>query len=209
MNYVCGTHFPFMRDIGRKCEPFDGAIVAFARVKIRCTDFRRSAPRQSPRPAGGVDAGDAQRRPAQALRAAPNLLRHFQRSTAQPGDAGANLQHIVEAGRREVVDGQAAHHEDQPPVALQRYLVDAQIAQRDVALVELPLLHALPDDAVHDLADAVGGAVGGGAYDYIGYIGMLREKKWGLAGRRVVSREELDAAVAGDTESARVTIARA
>ena len=53
------------------------------------------------------------------------------------------------------------------------------------------------------------GAVGGGAYDYIGYIGMLREKKWGLAGRRVVSREELDAAVAGDTESARMTITRA
>ena len=52
------------------------------------------------------------------------------------------------------------------------------------------------------------GAVGGGAYDYIGYIGMLREKKWGLAGRRVVSREELDAAVAGDSESARIAIAR-
>ena len=52
-------------------------------------------------------------------------------------------------------------------------------------------------------------AVGGGAYDYIGYIGMLREKKWGLAGRRVVSREELDAAVAGDTDSSRTTIARA
>ena len=53
------------------------------------------------------------------------------------------------------------------------------------------------------------GAVGGGAYDYIGYIGMLREKKWGLAGRRVVSREELDASVAGDTDSARITIERA
>ena len=52
-------------------------------------------------------------------------------------------------------------------------------------------------------------AVGGGAYDYIGYIGMLREKKWGLAGRRVATREELDAAVAGDTDSARDTIVRA
>lgn len=53
------------------------------------------------------------------------------------------------------------------------------------------------------------GAVGGGAYDYIGYIGMLREKKWGLAGRRVATYEELHAAVSGDTESARATIARA
>tara|TARA_Y100000588_G_scaffold133759_1_gene146920 strand:+ start:6764 stop:8269 length:1506 start_codon:yes stop_codon:yes gene_type:complete len=34
-------------------------------------------------------------------------------------------------------------------------------------------------------------AVGGGAYDYIGYIGMSREKGWGLAGRGAVSREEL------------------
>jgi len=52
-------------------------------------------------------------------------------------------------------------------------------------------------------------AVGGGAYDYIGYVGMLREKKWGLAGRRVATRQELAAAVAGDTDSARETIARA
>ena len=35
-------------------------------------------------------------------------------------------------------------------------------------------------------------AVGGGTFDYIGYIGMIREKKWGLAGRGVASREELD-----------------
>ncbi|WP_219412622.1 Nramp family divalent metal transporter [Pseudonocardia nigra] len=27
------------------------------------------------------------------------------------------------------------------------------------------------------------GAIGGGTYDYIGYAGMLREKKWGLLGR--------------------------
>ena len=52
-------------------------------------------------------------------------------------------------------------------------------------------------------------AVGGGAYDYIGYIGMVREKKWGLAGRRVATRDELAAAVAGDTDSARDTLARA
>ena len=35
-------------------------------------------------------------------------------------------------------------------------------------------------------------AVGGGAYDYIGYIGMSREKGWGLAGRGSVSREDLE-----------------
>lgn len=35
-------------------------------------------------------------------------------------------------------------------------------------------------------------AVGGGAYDYIGYIGMSREKKWGLAGRPVATREQLE-----------------
>ncbi len=26
--YDCGTRLPFMRDIGRKCEPFNGDIVA-------------------------------------------------------------------------------------------------------------------------------------------------------------------------------------
>ena len=35
------------------------------------------------------------------------------------------------------------------------------------------------------------GAVGGGTYDYLGYIGMLREKKWGLSGHNPVSRETL------------------
>jgi len=35
------------------------------------------------------------------------------------------------------------------------------------------------------------GAVGGGAYDYIGYVGMVREKRWGLSGGRAVSRLEL------------------
>jgi len=52
------------------------------------------------------------------------------------------------------------------------------------------------------------GAVGGGAYDYIGYIGMLREKKWGLAGRHVVSRAELEAALSTEP-AASVTIERA
>ena len=51
-------------------------------------------------------------------------------------------------------------------------------------------------------------AVGGGAYDYIGYIGMLREKKWGLAGRNAASREELAAAVC-DPEHGSETVRRA
>ena len=47
-------------------------------------------------------------------------------------------------------------------------------------------------------------AVGGGTYDYIGYIGMLRSRGWGLAGRRVASRAELAAAVApGNPQSDR------
>ncbi len=52
------------------------------------------------------------------------------------------------------------------------------------------------------------GAVGGGAYDYIGYVGMLREKKWGLAGRQTASRQELDDATSGDSDAARQTVAR-
>ncbi|MFC1597728.1 Nramp family divalent metal transporter [Planctomycetota bacterium] len=52
-------------------------------------------------------------------------------------------------------------------------------------------------------------AVGGGAYDYIGYVGMLRTKKWGLAGRRVVGRDELEAAVSADDKDAVDTIRRA
>ncbi|MBC8354355.1 MAG: Nramp family divalent metal transporter [Planctomycetes bacterium] len=35
-------------------------------------------------------------------------------------------------------------------------------------------------------------AVGGGTFDYIGYIGMIRAKKWGLSGGQAVSREQLD-----------------
>ncbi len=52
-------------------------------------------------------------------------------------------------------------------------------------------------------------AVGGGAYDYIGYVGMLRKKKWGLAGRNVATLGELEAAVAGNNSSANETIRRA
>ncbi|NUQ64337.1 MAG: Nramp family divalent metal transporter [Pirellulales bacterium] len=52
-------------------------------------------------------------------------------------------------------------------------------------------------------------AVGGGAYDYIGYVGMVRTKGWGLAGQPALSREQLEAAVAGDSPEARATIRRA
>ena len=51
-------------------------------------------------------------------------------------------------------------------------------------------------------------AVGGGAYDYIGYVGMLREKKWGLAGSDIASRDKLSEAVS-DGRHAEETIRRA
>lgn len=35
-------------------------------------------------------------------------------------------------------------------------------------------------------------AVGGGTFDYIGYIGMLREKNWGLSGSTPVSKDQLE-----------------
>ncbi len=53
------------------------------------------------------------------------------------------------------------------------------------------------------------GAVGGGAYDYIGYIGMLREKRWGLAGKPPASIAELEAAVAHDSPAAAINLERA
>ena len=34
-------------------------------------------------------------------------------------------------------------------------------------------------------------AVGGGTYDYIGYVGLLRHKRWGLAGDPIASRDRL------------------
>jgi len=51
-------------------------------------------------------------------------------------------------------------------------------------------------------------AVGGGAYDYIGYIGMLRTRRWGLAGRRIATRAELDQAVASGNPQRLVNIER-
>lgn len=45
---------------------------------------------------------------------------------------------------------------------------------------------AIADRSVYLEVGAYLGAVGGGTYDYIGYTGMLREKKWGLLGHRDV-----------------------
>ena len=50
-------------------------------------------------------------------------------------------------------------------------------------------------------------AVGGGAYDYIGYIGMLRAKGWGLAGREANISRQLDVMASGP--NAQVEIQRA
>ena len=50
------------------------------------------------------------------------------------------------------------------------------------------------------------GAVGGGSQDYVGYIGFLREKRWGLAGRSVASLEELEKAT--KDSSSQVELAR-
>ena len=44
------------------------------------------------------------------------------------------------------------------------------------------------------------GAIGGGTQDYFGYIGMLREKAWGLLGRKVEAGEE-GVAIASDDEN--------
>ena len=38
-------------------------------------------------------------------------------------------------------------------------------------------------------------AVGGGTYDYLGYVGLIRDKKWGLAGRREATKEQLEDAI--------------
>ncbi len=43
-------------------------------------------------------------------------------------------------------------------------------------------------------------AVGGGTYDYLGYVGLIREKKWGLAGKGVASRNDLKEAIADETQ---------
>ena len=44
------------------------------------------------------------------------------------------------------------------------------------------------------------GAIGGGTQDYFGYIGMLREKAWGLLGRKVEAGEE-GVEIASDDEN--------
>tara|TARA_B100000029_G_scaffold355130_1_gene347944 strand:+ start:172 stop:1560 length:1389 start_codon:yes stop_codon:yes gene_type:complete len=46
-------------------------------------------------------------------------------------------------------------------------------------------------------------AVGGGAYDYIGYVGMTREKGWGLAARGPVSVSELAEWMTDDSQLVR------
>lgn len=43
-------------------------------------------------------------------------------------------------------------------------------------------------------------AVGGGTYDYLGYVGLIREKKWGLAGRKTASRSDLEEAMSDRTQ---------
>ncbi|REJ96430.1 MAG: hypothetical protein DWQ34_04125 [Planctomycetota bacterium] len=47
-------------------------------------------------------------------------------------------------------------------------------------------------------------AVGGGTYDYIGYVGMIRAKGWGLAGEEAVSRAQLDQLDEGQVARARI-----
>lgn len=42
-------------------------------------------------------------------------------------------------------------------------------------------------------------AVGGGTYDYLGYVGLIRDKKWGLAGRREVTKEQLEESISKDS----------
>jgi len=49
-------------------------------------------------------------------------------------------------------------------------------------------------------------AVGGGTQDYIGYIGLLRQKKWGLAGVKNASKEEMERASENPEELRRAKI---
>ena len=46
-------------------------------------------------------------------------------------------------------------------------------------------------------------AVGGGTYDYVGYIGMLRDKPWGRCHRSALSRADLEAVFSGDPDTAK------
>jgi Mn2+/Fe2+ NRAMP family transporter len=52
-------------------------------------------------------------------------------------------------------------------------------------------------------------AVGGGTQDYAGYIGLVREKRWGLAGSTIDRRDHLLAATQGDSPQAREQVRRA
>lgn len=45
------------------------------------------------------------------------------------------------------------------------------------------------------------GAIGGGTQDYFGYIGMLREKGWGLLGRAIPSAGRAGVAIAADAQN--------
>jgi Mn2+/Fe2+ NRAMP family transporter len=66
----------------------------------------------------------------------------------------------------------------------------------------VPRVPAYPDWVVEKYADGIAGrppwvemmailgAVGGGSYDYVGYVGMLRDKAWGMLGREGVALPE-------------------
>lgn len=47
------------------------------------------------------------------------------------------------------------------------------------------------------------GALGGGTYDYFGYIGMMREKGWGLLGRKTTGGEK-GVSIAEDDDNVRI-----
>ncbi len=42
-------------------------------------------------------------------------------------------------------------------------------------------------------------AVGGGTYDYLGYVGLIRDKRWGLAGRKEATKQQLEEAISKDS----------
>lgn len=48
------------------------------------------------------------------------------------------------------------------------------------------------------------GALGGGMYDYVGYTGLLREKKWGLLGHRDI--DAIDDRIAGIGQGGRIPL---
>ena len=52
-------------------------------------------------------------------------------------------------------------------------------------------------------------AVGGGTYDYVGYIGLMREKKWGLSAAGVTSRETIAEAIGQPGDAGKKQLARA